>query len=89
MIRTSRLLSAAITVAILAAYNAHAQEWPAKTVRIINPASAGGVSDVMGRTLAQHFTTTFGQNFVIDNRPGANHKGSCPGITSKSYSSGV
>ncbi len=72
MIRTSRLLSAAITVAILAAYNAHAQEWPAKTVRIINPASAGGVSDVMGRTLAQHFTTTFGQNFVIDNRPGAN-----------------
>ena len=72
MIRTSRLFSAAITVAILAASNAHAQEWPAKTVRIINPASAGGVSDVMGRTLAQHFTTTFGQNFVIDNRPGAN-----------------
>ena len=72
MIRTSRLFSAAITVAILAASNAHAQEWPAKTVRIINPASAGGVSDVMGRTVAQHFTTTFGQNFVIDNRPGAN-----------------
>ena len=72
MIRTSRLLSAGITVAILAASNAHAQEWPAKTVRIINPASAGGVSDVMGRTVAQHFTTTFGQNFVIDNRSGAN-----------------
>jgi len=72
VIRTLRLLSAGITVAILAASNAHAQEWPAKTVRIINPASAGGVSDVMGRTVAQHFTTTFGQNFVIDNRPGAN-----------------
>ena len=26
----------------------------------------------MGRTVAQHFTTTFGQNFVVDNRPGAN-----------------
>jgi tripartite-type tricarboxylate transporter receptor subunit TctC len=51
---------------------AHAQEWPAKSVRIINPGSAGGVSDVMARTVAQRFTTTFGQTFVVDNRPGAN-----------------
>jgi len=49
-----------------------AQGWPAKTARIINPASAGGVSDVMARSVAQHFTATFGQTFVVDNRPGAN-----------------
>ena len=49
-----------------------AQEWPAKTVRIINPVTAGSVTDVMARTVAQHFTTSFGQTFVVDNRPGAN-----------------
>ena len=56
----------------LALSNACAQEWPSKSVRIINPATAGGVSDVMARTVAQHFTTSFGQTFVVDNRPGAN-----------------
>ena len=65
-------ISRLIVVACITLPCAHAQEWPAKSVRIINPASAGGVSDVMGRTVAQHFTTTFGQTFVVDNRPGAN-----------------
>ena len=49
-----------------------AQEWPTKTVRIINPVTAGSVTDVMARTVAQHFNTSFGQTFVVDNRPGAN-----------------
>ena len=68
----SRLIVAASLIDCITLPAAHAQEWPVKSVRIINPASAGGVSDVMGRTVAQHFTTTFGQNFVVDNRPGAN-----------------
>ena len=68
----TRLIVAASLIDCITLPAAHAQEWPAKSVRIINPASAGGVSDVMGRTVAQHFTTTFGQNFVVDNRPGAN-----------------
>ena len=49
-----------------------AQEWPTKTVRIINLVTAGSVTDVMARTVAQHFNTSFGQTFVVDNRPGAN-----------------
>ena len=68
----TRLIVAASLIDCITLPTAHAQEWPFKSVRIINPASAGGVSDVMGRTVAQHFTTTFGQNFVVDNRPGAN-----------------
>lgn len=68
----THLIFAASLIDCITLPAAHAQEWPAKSVRIINPASAGGVSDVMGRTVAQHFTTTFGQNFVVDNRPGAN-----------------
>jgi len=63
---------AACIIACFATAVSHAQEWPAKSVRIINPGSAGSVSDVMGRTVAQHFGTTFGQTFVVDNRPGAN-----------------
>jgi tripartite-type tricarboxylate transporter receptor subunit TctC len=65
-----RVLTLAMAAFVTA--NTHAQEWPAKSVRIINPATAGGVSDVMARTVAQHFTATFGQNFVVDNRAGAN-----------------
>jgi tripartite-type tricarboxylate transporter receptor subunit TctC len=63
-----------ISAALLALFvpYADAQEWPTKSVRVINPGSAGGVSDVMARTVAQHFSTAFGQNFVVDNRPGAN-----------------
>lgn len=68
---TPLLVSVAV-ILMPALSGAYAQDWPAKTVRIINPGSAGGVSDVMARTVAQHFTTTFGQNFVVDNRPGAN-----------------
>jgi tripartite-type tricarboxylate transporter receptor subunit TctC len=63
---------AACIIACFATSSTHAQEWPAKSVRIINPGTAGSVSDVMARTVAQHFTTTFGQTFVVDNRPGAN-----------------
>ena len=69
---TPSRICCAVVIALSTLPCARAQEWPAKTVRIINPASAGGVSDVIGRTVAQHFTTTFGQNFVVDNRPGAN-----------------
>lgn len=70
--KTTRRIIAISLVGCFTSPCANAQEWPNKTVRIINPASAGGVSDVMARTVAQHFTATFGQNFVVDNRPGAN-----------------
>ncbi|MPZ58485.1 MAG: tripartite tricarboxylate transporter substrate binding protein [Rhizobiales bacterium] len=45
--------------------------YPTKPVRIIVPSSAGGGTDVIGRLLAQHLSTTMGQQFYVDNRPGA------------------
>ncbi len=54
------------------AWQAHAQKWPDKPVRIVNPTQAGGPSDVMARSMAQKFTEAFGQTFIVDNRPGAN-----------------
>ena len=50
----------------------HAQDYPAKPVRVIVPYPPGGITDVMTRTVALEMARTFGQSFVVDNRPGAN-----------------
>jgi tripartite-type tricarboxylate transporter receptor subunit TctC len=46
-------------------------DWrPSETVRVIVPASAGGSTDVMGRLLAAHLQTAWGQSAVVENRSG-------------------
>ena len=60
----------AITLAFVAG-SAFGQNYPAKPVRIIVPFPAGGAVDVMGRTFGEKFSQTFGQQFIVDNRPGA------------------
>ncbi len=45
--------------------------WPAKPVRIMVGASAGGGTDIVARMLAEKYQAIFGQPFVIENRPGA------------------
>ena len=51
--------------------NGIAQTWPAKPVRFIVPAGPGGTIDPLSRFLADTYTKVFGQNFIIENRPGA------------------
>jgi tripartite-type tricarboxylate transporter receptor subunit TctC len=58
--------------ALLIAGGAHAQDWPNKPVRILVPYAAGGNSDSMARLSAQRLSETFGQQFVVENRVGAN-----------------
>jgi tripartite-type tricarboxylate transporter receptor subunit TctC len=55
----------------LAASQTFAQKWPEKPVRIVTPFAPGGGTDVFGRILAQRLSETFGQQFVVENRPGA------------------
>ena len=47
-------------------------DYPAKPVRMIIPFAAGGPMDVLGRGLSQKISPSWGQNLLLDNRPGAN-----------------
>jgi tripartite-type tricarboxylate transporter receptor subunit TctC len=68
-----RFLGLALGVAALpaAARSANAQAYPARPVRIIIGFNAGGAPDVVARLLAQWLSERVGQNFLIENRPGA------------------
>jgi tripartite-type tricarboxylate transporter receptor subunit TctC len=55
----------------LFALGAAAQEYPARPVRIIVPSPPGGGTDIVARVLAQHFARSFGQQFFVENKPGA------------------
>ena len=57
-----------------AAAPASAQTFPSKTITIVSPAPAGGVTDIIGRALAQRFSKAFGQQAVVENKPGANNQ---------------
>jgi tripartite-type tricarboxylate transporter receptor subunit TctC len=48
--------------------------YPTKPVTIIVPAAPGGVTDALGRTLAQRFTEAWGQQVIVENKPGANNQ---------------
>lgn len=55
-----------------AAGGAPAQDkWPSKPLRMIVPFTSGSASDVTGRILAQRLAEIYGQQVVVDNRPGA------------------
>ena len=47
------------------------QAWPSKPVKIMVGASPGGGTDIIARMLADKYQASFGQPFVVDNRPGA------------------
>jgi tripartite-type tricarboxylate transporter receptor subunit TctC len=68
------LTTAAVVAAALAAaaqVTAARAEYPERAVRIVVPVAAGGGVDVMARLIAQQLGERFGQQFVVENRPGA------------------
>ncbi len=56
---------------VLGAFNAAAQQYPAKPVRFIIPFPPGGPTDIMGRLAADILSRAYGQQFIADNRGGA------------------
>lgn len=59
------------TLAALCASHACAQTYPGKVVRLLIPFSSGSGSDTIGRIYATGIAEPFGQQVIVDNRPGA------------------
>ena len=63
-------IAAAFAVTV-AAPSARAQDWPTKPVHILIGFGAGGGTDVATRILADGLSEALGQQFIVENRPGA------------------
>ena len=60
----------AIMFAVGSRSTASAQSYPVKPIHIVVPFAAGGITDVIGRALGQRLAEAWGQQVVIENKPG-------------------
>ena len=56
--------------ACLCAGGAMAQTFPSKPIRIVVPFTPGGPNDILARMIGQRYTAVWGQQTLVDNRPG-------------------
>ncbi|MFL6798529.1 MAG: Bug family tripartite tricarboxylate transporter substrate binding protein [Xanthobacteraceae bacterium] len=66
-----RTAIAGLCVLGLASTQAHATDWPTRSVTIVVTTAAGGNTDLMARMAAEYLSARFGKTFVVENRPGA------------------
>src|SRR2546430_6589164 len=68
------LMAAVASVLLPAAAAGQEASYPTRPVTIIVPAAPGGVTDALARTLAQRFTEAWGQQAIVENKPGSNNQ---------------
>jgi tripartite-type tricarboxylate transporter receptor subunit TctC len=68
--RFNATASSALLAPIVLATLARADTWPTRAVRIVVPFAAGGPTDVIARIVGERLSKTWGQQVVIENRPG-------------------
>ena len=56
---------------LLCASTAHAQDFPSRPIKIVVPFGAGGITDIIARTVAGQMSETLGQQVIVENKPGA------------------
>ena len=64
--------AAGLLLGMALSFNATAQNYPSKPIRVILPVPPGGTSDILARMISQKLTEAWGQQIIIDSRPGAN-----------------
>ena len=69
--RSMLALMAAVVVALATPAAAQDARWPSRPVKIVVTFPPGGTSDLVARLLAPKLSTAFGQQFIVENRPGA------------------
>lgn len=62
-------MAAGVSAAMIT--RAGANTWPARTVRLIIPFTAGGPTDIQGRVIAEKLQAKWGQPVIVENKPGA------------------
>ena len=50
---------------------AFAADWPVRPVRLVVGFAPGGPTDILARHMAQYLTAKLGQQFIVENKPGA------------------
>ena len=70
MIASFRLIAGAVALLALSGASVLAQDFPTKVVRIVVPVAPGGVTDTLARLVAQGLTERWGQQVIVENRPG-------------------